>query len=346
MKRFERIAIFTITILVSIITMTILISAKSGDITVKVNGKAVSFPDQSPVVQNERTLVPVRFVAEALGYDVTWNQADNSVVIDDGKIVLYIGTNRAKISGKTVTLDVKSNVIQNRTMVPLRVVAETLDCSVDWISETKTVLVNAKKNGRELSVYKRLKQTGLYYDLKDNCGNELTRFLVKKTLVKAGADLTNTDPIKLGAAWWIEAPTIYDPSQYPDYDCGIVVADYSKITRDQVAKVFEMLYPTGHKEVSALMLKTLRGEIWETYMEWFPASMGIKPGTAGWRYIDGREVNMRADGNQDRMYMQVNTVGHVNPDKPKVLDETTVKGLTWDYQLGLWSEDKIALGLK
>lgn len=339
MKRFERIAIFTVTILVSIIAMTMLISAKSDGINVKVNGKTVSFPDQPPAVQNERTLVPVRFVAEALGYDVAWNQADNSAVIDDGKIVLYIGKKTAKIDGKSVTLDVASTVIHNRTMVPLRVVAETLNCSVDWISETNTVLVNAKKNGRELSIYERLKQTGLYYDLKDRRGNELTRFLVKKTLLKAGADLTYTDPIKLGVGWWIEAPTIYDPSQYPEYDCGIVVADYSKAIRDQVAKVFEILYPIGHKEVSALMLKTLRGEIWETYMEWFPASMGIKPGTAGCRYIDGREVNMRADGNLHRLYMQVNTVGHVNPDKPKVLDETTVKGLTRDYQLGLWSED-------
>ena len=346
MKQFERIAIFITTLLVSLIAMTMLISGKTGDITVKVNGKTILFPDQPPVVQNERTLVPVRFVAEALGYDVTWNQADNSVVIDDGKIVLNIGTNTAKIGGKTITLDVKTTVIHDRTMVPLRVVAETLDCSVDWIAETKTVLVNAKKNGRELSIYERLKQTGLYYDLKDNRGNELTRFLVKKTLVNAGSDLKNTNPIKLGAGWWIEAPTIYDPSQYPDFDCGIVVADYSKSTRDHVADVFEILYPIGHKEVSALMLKTLRGEIWETYMEWFPATVGNKPGTAGCRYIDGREVNMRADSNQHRMYMQVNTVGHVNPDKPKVLDAETIRIMTRDYQLGLWREDKIALGLK
>ena len=170
MKRFERIAIFTITILVSLMAMTMMISAKSGDITVKVNGKTVSFPDQPPVVQNERTLVPVRFVAEALGYDVTCNQADNSAVIDGGKIVLYIGTNTAKINGKSVILDVASTVINSRTMVPLRVVAETLDCSVDWIAETKTVLVNAKKNGRELSIYERLKQTGLPGRLLPACG--------------------------------------------------------------------------------------------------------------------------------------------------------------------------------
>lgn len=146
-------------------------------------------------------------------------------------------------------------------MVPLRVVSETLNCSVDWIGETQTVLVNAKKNGRELSVYDRLKQTGLFYDLKDNRDSEHTRFLVKKTLVKVGTDLKNTDPIKLGAGWWIEAPNIYDPAQYPDFDCNIIVADYSKAARDQVSDVLEILYPTGHKAVEELMLQTLRGEI-------------------------------------------------------------------------------------
>ena len=86
--------------------------------------------------------------------------------------------------------------------------------------------------------------------------------------------------------------------------------------------------------------------VWETYMEWFPATVGIKPGTAGCRYIDGREVNMRTDSNQHRLYMQVNTVGHVNPDKPKVLDAETIRIVTRDYQLGLWGDDFSDLGLK
>ena len=55
---------------------------------------------------------------------------------------------------------------------------------------------------------------------------------------------------------------------------------------------------------------------------------------------------MRTVGNLHRMYMQVNTVGHINPDKPKVLDAETIRIVTRDYQLGLWSEDKISLGLK
>ena len=106
-------------------------AASTKDITVKVNDTVIRFPDQKPIIQNERTLVPIRFVAEALGYDVDWNEKDNTAVIDDGKIVLYIGTNKAKINGKSVTLDVASTVVRDRTMVPLRVVAETLNCS--WL---------------------------------------------------------------------------------------------------------------------------------------------------------------------------------------------------------------------
>ena len=261
MKRIAKFGLMIVCIMFVLVSMTVAVAAKSAGISVMVNGTVVKFPDQKPVIQNERTLVPVRFVAEALGRKVSWDSDNNSVNIDGGKIVMYIGTKKAEINGKSVTLDVASTVINDRTMVPLRLVAETLDCSVDWIAETQTVLVNAKKNGREVFVYDRLKQTGLYYDLKVNRDSEHTRFLVKKTLVKVGTDLKNTDPIKLGVSWWIEAPNIYDPAQYPDFDCNIIVADYSKAARDQVSDVLEILYPTGHKAVEELMLKTLRGEI-------------------------------------------------------------------------------------
>lgn len=337
---------------ISIITAVILIlsaipitvSAASGGVTVKVNNKAISFPDQKPIIQNERTLVPIRFVAEALGYDVEWNQSDNTAVIDGGKIILYIGTNKAKINDKSITLDVASIIVHDRTMVPLRVVAETLNCSVDWIGETQTVLVNAKKNGRELSVYERLKQTGLYYDVKDLRGNEQTRFLVRKDMVQKS--VTESTPADLGAAWWIEAPPVGYAEQYPAFDCGIWMQDYSEQTRKQVSVVIEMLYPTGADTVNDLMMKTLCGEIWETRMDWHPASMMLKPGTAGKHYIDNREVRMNVNGNTHSFVMTVNTTGYVNPDRPVNLDDNTISGLQRDYQLGLWSEDRIYLNLK
>ncbi len=101
---------------------------------VTVEGKTVKFPDQlfsklNTIIKNDRTLVPIRFIAESLGYDVEWNAEDNAAVIDDGRIFLYIGTQRAVIDGVETELDVASELIADRTMVPLRVVAETLTLS-------------------------------------------------------------------------------------------------------------------------------------------------------------------------------------------------------------------------
>ena len=319
-------------------------AASTKDITVKVNDTVIRFPDQKPIVQNERTLVPIRFVAEALGYDVDWNEKDNTAVIDDGKIVLYIGTNKAKINGKSVTLDVASTVVRDRTMVPLRVIAETLDCSVDWIGETKTVLINQKKNGRELSLYERLMQTGLYYDVKDTRDNEHTRFLVRKDAVSKVP--TESTPAELGLKWWLEAPNVYDISQYPATDLTLRMTDYSASTRKEVEQLLEIFYPTGHKDVADLMLQTLCGEIWETRMDWHPAGFMTPPGTVGTHYYDQREVYMTINGNIHTFSMTISTAGYVNPDKPVLLDDITVSGMTRDYQLGLWEEDRIALNLK
>ena len=319
-------------------------AASTKDITVKVNDTVIRFPDQKPIIQNERTLVPIRFVAEALGYDVDWNEKDNTAVIDDGKIVLYIGTNKAKINGKSVTLDVASTVVRDRTMVPLRVIAETLDCSVDWIGETKTILINQKKNGRELSLYERLKQTGLYYDVKDTRDNEHTRFLVRKDAVAKVP--TESTPAELGLNWWLEAPNVYDISQYPATDLTLRMIDYSTSTRKEVEQLLEIFYPTGHKEVADLMLQTLCGELWETRMDWHPAGFMTPPGTVGTHYYDQREVYMTINGNIHTFSMTISTAGYVNPDKPVLLDDITVSGMTRDYQLGLWEEDRIALNLK
>ena len=319
-------------------------AASTKDITVKVNDTVIRFPDQNPIIQNERTMVPIRFVAEALGYDVDWNEKDNTAVIDDGKIILYIGTNKAKINGKSKTLDVASTVVRDRTMVPLRVIAETLDCSVDWIGETKTVLINQKKNGRELSLYERLMQTGLYYDVKDTRDNEHTRFLVRKDAVSKVP--TESTPAELGLKWWLEAPNVYDISQYPATDLTLRMTDYSASTRKEVEQLLEIFYPTGHKDVADLMQQTLCGEIWETRMDWHPAGFMTPPGTVGTHYYDQREVYMTINGNIHTFSMTISTAGYVNPDKPVLLDDITVSGMTRDYQLGLWEEDRIALNLK
>jgi len=121
--------------------------------TVKVDGSLIDFPDQQPVIRNGRTLVPVRFIAEALGYDVKWNGSTNSAIIDNGKIVMTIDSTAAEINGKSVTLDTAPTLLNDRTMVPLRIIAETLNCTVDWFAENRMIVINRKgADGSEVSV--------------------------------------------------------------------------------------------------------------------------------------------------------------------------------------------------
>ena len=81
-------------------------------------------------------------------------------------------------------------------------------------------------------------------------------------------------------------------------------------------------------------------------MDWHPAGFMTPPGTIGTHYYDQREVYMTINGNIHTFSMTISTAGYVNPDKPVLLDDITVSGMTRDYQLGLWEEDRIALNLK
>ena len=135
------------------------ISAVDSTISVTVDGTAVDFPDQKPIIRNDRTLVPIRFIAESLGYDVEWDSDENAAIIDDGRVKLWIGTDKAELDGELVTLDTSSVLVNDRTMVSLRAVAETLDCTVDWLAKTKTVQITS---GDKTSIGDRLSASGIF----------------------------------------------------------------------------------------------------------------------------------------------------------------------------------------
>lgn len=113
---------------------------------VRVNGYLVKFPDEKPFVNSDnRTMIPVRFVTEALGAKVSWSSKQNAAVIEkDGvKIVLPVGRNEMTVTrdGKESTKELDtSTVLQNgRTFVPIRAVAEELGAWVSYSSAYNTV---------------------------------------------------------------------------------------------------------------------------------------------------------------------------------------------------------------
>ena len=113
-------------------------------ITVTVNGVQVVF-DQPPIAENNRVLVPVRAIFEAMGAEVTWNQASMTAfaVRGDTTVAIQIG-NRTMYRGQTaVNLDVPAKALNGRTLVPVRVLADALGAAVDWNSTTGTVTVTS-----------------------------------------------------------------------------------------------------------------------------------------------------------------------------------------------------------
>lgn len=119
-------------------------------VSVTVNNKTIEF-DQPPIIENGRTLVPVRAIFEAMGAEVNWDDATQTVSATNGVIEISLQINSTNMYVKnhengledkeTITLDVPAKLINGRTLIPVRAVSEAFGCKVDWIEDTKTVVI-------------------------------------------------------------------------------------------------------------------------------------------------------------------------------------------------------------
>lgn len=119
------------------------LSAPVEDITVTVNGEEVQFKDQDPIIKDDRTLVPVRGVFEALGASVDWLGEAQKVVVNTASvnITLTLNSDLYYVNGEVKELDVPAMLINDRTMVPLRAISESLGCNVEWDGDNRMVVI-------------------------------------------------------------------------------------------------------------------------------------------------------------------------------------------------------------
>ena len=110
------------------------------EIKIMVSGKEIK-PETPAYIENGRTMVPLRFISEALGEKVDWNAETKSVIIGDNKAVLAIGSKEIDANGKKITIDSPAVIKNSRTFVPLRAISEILGAKVDWDGATKTVSI-------------------------------------------------------------------------------------------------------------------------------------------------------------------------------------------------------------
>ena len=119
-------------------------------ISVTINDNPIVFWQQDPVIIDGYTLVPVREISETLGAKVNWNQTEKKVSLikgdvgaamrkDEKMITIYSLNGETILSSRNVTLDTSVVIINGKTMVPVRVVAETFGVNVQWHARSRTV---------------------------------------------------------------------------------------------------------------------------------------------------------------------------------------------------------------
>lgn len=111
-------------------------------ITVILNGKTIDF-DQPPVLIENRTMVPMRKIFEEFGFAVNWNDSEKAVTASNENTVvkMQIANNIFSVNGINYECDVSPIIINGRTLVPARAISESLDCNVEWLDDTKTVVI-------------------------------------------------------------------------------------------------------------------------------------------------------------------------------------------------------------
>lgn len=91
-------------------------------------------------MENDRTLVPLRAVFEAMGAEVMWDETTETItaVRDNTTIELTLGDTTLYKNGEAaMTLDVPAKTVNDRTVVPVRAVAESFGAQVGWVDSAQ-----------------------------------------------------------------------------------------------------------------------------------------------------------------------------------------------------------------
>jgi hypothetical protein len=124
-------------------SITISLQINNPYITVNGISKKIDSQSSKPIIEDSRTLLPIRALIESLGGTIQWDASDRKVTIslNGHSIVLWIGKTTTLVDGSNATLDVAPEIINGRTYLPLRFISENLGASVDWYTPTQTITI-------------------------------------------------------------------------------------------------------------------------------------------------------------------------------------------------------------
>lgn len=128
---------------------TILLSKDASTIKMKINDQNYfvnNIPgkmDANPFVKNSRTLVPIRFIVEALKGDVNWNSENKTVEVKiaDKNILIPINSESVSVNGQNEKIDSPALIKENRTYVPIRFISETIGMKVLYNDKNREITI-------------------------------------------------------------------------------------------------------------------------------------------------------------------------------------------------------------
>ncbi len=125
---------------------------KIGKSTAIAYGKKTSIDENDanvvPYISNDRTMIPLRFVAETLGADILWEEGWDGCIVkkDDKEIKFTFGSSVFTVNGEEVTFDAPIEMLNDRTMVPVRFFSEQFGCDVYWEPINSLVVLSPVDN--------------------------------------------------------------------------------------------------------------------------------------------------------------------------------------------------------
>ena len=143
MKSIKKTLCLFLTILMMVSAITPVMA--NGDIKVKIDGQQIAF-DVPPQLINDRTMVPLRAIFEALGATVEWDNDTQTVTSTKDKTTISLAINNPTmyVNGAAVTLDSPACLVSGRTLVPVRAISEAFGTTVEWIGNENTVLIDSQ----------------------------------------------------------------------------------------------------------------------------------------------------------------------------------------------------------
>lgn len=227
----RKIALFLTVIYVFLLSITT--TSANGAICVLINEIPVVF-DVQPQIIDGRTMVPMRKIFESLGAVVTWDAATQSVTGKKDDIIINMSIDSKVMfkNGVPRNLDVPPTLIDSRTLVPVRAIAESFNCDVQWIAETQTVKITTspttlivKPTLSATEISEKVSPSVFYIEVYDSQSNPVSSgsgFFVTKD----GVAVTNYHVIEGSSQAWIQTKTgdIYEVTGVLSFDKSLDVA--------------------------------------------------------------------------------------------------------------------------